>query len=207
MIEHLTANWGSKVPSKEREVSGLEFHPLTQERWVDLEKLFGQRGACGGCWCMSWRLARSDFMRQRGEMNRRALKNLVDSGKVPGILAYAEGQPIGWCAVAPRETFPRLERSKILGRIDNKPVWSVVCFFVVKAFRRKGMSVRLLNAAVDYVKKQGGKILEGYPVEPKKDWTPPDPFVYTGLASAFRKAGFLEVARRSKTRPIMRYVL
>jgi GNAT superfamily N-acetyltransferase len=140
-------------------------------------------------------------------MNRRALKKLVDSGKVPGILAYAGDQPIGWCAVAPRETFPKLERSKILGRIDNKPVWSVTCFFVAKAFRRKGMSARLLNAAVDYVKKQGGEIVEGYSVEPKKDWTPPDPFVYTGLASAFRKAGFVEVARRSKTRPIMRYML
>jgi GNAT superfamily N-acetyltransferase len=207
MIKHLTGNWRYKMPSKEREVSGLEFHPLTQERWVDLEKLFGQRGACGGCWCMSWRLARSDFMRQRGEMNRKAFKNLVDSGKVPGILAYVQGQPIGWCAVALRETFPRLERSKILSRIDNKPAWSVVCFFVAKAFRRKGMSVRLLTAAVDYVKKQGGDIVEGYPVEPKKDWTPPDPFVYTGLVSAFRKAGFVEVARRSKTRPIMRYVL
>jgi len=146
-------------------------------------------------------------MRQRGEMNRKALKNLVDSDKVPGILAYAEGQPIGWCAVALRETFPRLERSKILSRIDNKPAWSVVCFFVAKPFRRKGMSVRLLTAAVDYVKKQGGDIVEGYPVEPKKDWTPPDPFVYTGLVSAFRKAGFVEVARRSKTRPVMRYVL
>jgi len=195
------------MPSKEREVSGLEFHPLTQKRWVDLEKLFGQRGACGGCWCMSWRLARSDFMRQRGEMNRKAFKNLVDSGKVPGILAYVQGQPIGWCAVALRETFPRLERSKILSRIDNKPAWSVVCFFVAKPFRRKGMSVRLLTAAVDYVRKQGGDIVEGYPVEPKRDWAPPDPFVYTGLVSAFRKAGFVEVARRSKTRPIMRYVL
>ena len=156
---------------------------------------------------MYWRLARSDFMRQRGEMNRKAFKNLVDSDKVPGILAYVEGQPIGWCAVALRETFPRLERSRILSRIDDKPVWSVVCFFVAKAFRRKGMSVRLLTAAADYVRKQGGKIVEGYPVEPKKDWAPPDPFVYTGLVSAFRKAGFVEVSRRSKTRPVMRYVL
>jgi len=185
----------------------LEFHPLTRGRWVDVEQLFGQRGACGSCWCMWWRLARSDFMLQRGEMNRKAFKDLVDSGKVPGILAYAEGQPIGWCAVAPRETFPRLERSRILSRVDNKPVWSVVCFFVAKAFRRKGISVRLLTAAVDHVRKKGGKIVEGYPVEPKKDWASPDPFVYTGLFSAFRKAGFVEVARRSRTRPIMRYVL
>ena len=156
---------------------------------------------------MSWRLCRSDFVRQRGEMNRKEFKRLVDSGKVPGILAYSQGQPIGWCAVAPREAFPRLERSRILSRVDDKPVWSVVCFFVAKPFRCKGVSVRLLSAAVDYVRKQGGKIVEGYPVEPRKGWRSPDPFVYTGLASAFRRAGFVEVIRRSDTRPVMRYEL
>ena len=140
-------------------------------------------------------------------MNRKDFKRLVDSGKVPGILAYSEGQPIGWFAVAPREGFPRLERSRILSRVDDKPVWSVVCFFVAKPFRGKGVSVRLLSAAVDYVRKQGGRIVEGYPVEPKKGWRSPDPFVYTGLASAFRRAGFVEVIRRSDTRPIMRYEL
>jgi len=195
------------VPKKERNVSGLEFHPLTPEKWADVEQLFGQRGACGGCWCMSWRLARSDFVRQRGEMNRKALKGLVYSGKIPGILAYSEGQPIGWCAVAPREAFPRLKGSRILRQVDDKPVWSVVCFFVAKAFRGKGMSVRLLDAALNHVRRQGGNIVEGYPVEPNRDWRPPDPFVYTGLASAFRRAGFVEVCRRSRTRPIMRYVL
>ncbi len=139
-------------------------------------------------------------------MNRKAFRSIVDSGRVPGILAYADAQPIGWCAVAPRETFPRLEHSRILKRVDDKPVWSVVCFFVVKAYRGRGVSVKLLGAAADYVKRQGGKIVEGYPVEPKKGWTP-DPFVYTGVASAFRKAGFVEVSRRSKTRPIMRRAL
>ncbi len=193
------------MPFGDAEISGLEFHPLTAERWVDLEKLFGQHGASGGCWCMWWRLTRSEFMRQRGEMNKKALKSIVDSGKVPGILAYVKGEPIGWCAVAPRETFPKLERSRILKRVDDKRVWSVVCFFVAKAFRRKGISVELLKAAVDYVGRQGGKIVEGYPVEPKKEWTP-DPFAYTGLASAFRKVGFVEVIRRSETRPIMRYL-
>jgi len=187
-------------------MSGLEFHPLTPERWVDLEKFFGKHGASGGCWCMWWRLPRSEFMKQRGEENKKALNNIVVSGKVPGILAYIEGQPVGWCAVAPREAFPRLERSRILKRVDDKPVWSVVCFFIAKEFRRKGISVRLLKAAVGYVRNQGGKIVEGYPVEPKKEWTP-DPFAYTGLASAFRKVGFVEVTRRSETRPIMRYVI
>jgi len=188
------------------EREGLEFHLLTPERWRDLEKLFGQHGASGGCWCMWWRLPHSEFMRNRGERNKEAFKSIVDSGKVPGILAYEKDQPVGWCAVAPRETFPKLERSRILKRVDEEPVWSVVCFFVAKAFRRKGVSTRLLKAAVDYARKQGGKIVEGYPVEPKKDRTP-DPFAYTGLASAFRKVGFVEVVRRSETRPIMRYII
>ena len=192
--------------AKEGEVSGLEFHPLTPGRWADVEKLFGQRGACGGCWCMWWKLSSSDFARQKGEMNKKAFKSLVDSGEIPGILVYMEGQPIGWCAVAPRESFPRLEQSRILRRVDDKAVWSVVCFFVARTSRHKGVSTRLLEAAVSYVEKQGGKIVEGYPVEPKKDWTP-DPFIYPGLASAFRKVGFVEIARRSETRLIMRYTL
>jgi GNAT superfamily N-acetyltransferase len=188
------------------EMSDLKFHPLTPDRWLDIERLFGERGACGGCWCMFWRLAHSDFMRQRGEMNRNAFKSSIDSGNVPGILAYASGQPVGWCSVAPRETFARLERSRVLKRIDDKPVWSVVCFFVARPFRRKGLSVKLLEAAVEYARRQGGKIVEGYPIDCTKD-RKPDPFVYTGLASAFRKVGFVEVTRRSSNRPIMRYEL
>ncbi|MBX5328691.1 MAG: GNAT family N-acetyltransferase [Candidatus Bathyarchaeota archaeon] len=191
---------------KRSEISNVEFYPLTPERWVDLEKLFGERGACGGCWCMWWKLKRSDFMRQKGELNRKALKEIVDSGEASGILAYANGEPIGWCAVAPREAYPALERSRVLKRVDDKPVWSVVCFFVAKPFRGKGLTVQLLKAAVAHVRRQGGKIVEGYPVEPKKGRMP-DPFAYTGLVSSFRKAGFVEVLRRSENRPIMRYFI
>jgi GNAT superfamily N-acetyltransferase len=183
----------------------LEFHPVTAERWHDLETLFGERGACGGCWCMWWRLKRSEFERQKGRANREALRAIVASGEIPGILAYAGGEPIGWCAVAPRETYPTLERSRNLKRVDDQPVWSVVCFFVARPFRRKGVTVGLLQAAVEYAAQNGAKIVEGYPAEPKKDT--PDVFVYTGLASAFRKAGFVEVLRRSETRPIMRYFI
>ncbi len=188
------------------EKEGLEFHLLTPDRWGDLEKLFGQHGACGGCWCMWWRLPRSEFMRNRGERNKEALGKIVGSGKVPGILAYTKGQPVGWCSIAPRETFPKLQRSRNLKRVDDKPVWSVVCFFVANAFRRKGVSVKLLKAALSYAAEQGATIVEGYPVEPKKGRTP-DTFAYTGLASAFRKIGFAEVIRRSETRPIMRYII
>jgi GNAT superfamily N-acetyltransferase len=187
------------------DTSDLEFHPLTPERWVDLEKLFGKQCACGGCWCMWWRLTRSEFMRQRGDVNKRALKKIVDSGEVPGILAYANGDPIAWCSVAPREAYPTLERSRLLKRLDDKPVWSIVCFFVAKPFRGKGVTVKLLEAATKYARKQGGKIVEGYPKEPKEGKVP-DAFAYTGLASAFRRAGFVEALRPSETRPIMRYV-
>jgi len=155
---------------------------------------------------MWWRLKRSEFERQKGEENRRAFKNIVDSSQIPGILAYANGQPIAWCSVAPRETYSTLQRSRILKPVDNEPVWSIVCFFVAKQYRRKGVTVKLLKAAKEYVRIQGGEILEGYPLEPKKSKIP-DAFAYTGLASAFRNAGFVEVLRRSETRPIMRYVI
>jgi len=185
------------------ELGELEFHPLTTERLPAFEALFGARGACGGCWCMYWRQTYSEFEREKGSGNRRSIKAIVESGEVPGILAYLRGEAIGWCAVAPRDSFPRLERSRVLKRIDESPVWSITCFFVDKSHRNRGLTVRLLGAATEYVRGQGGEILEGYPVEPKKDRTP-DPFAYTGLASAFRNAGFSECARRSETRPIMR---
>ena len=155
---------------------------------------------------MWWRLKRSEFEHQKGEGNRRAMKRIVDSGEIPGILAYAKDQPMAWCSVAPKEAYPTLERSRTLKRVDDKPVWSIVCFFVAKPFRGKGVAGKLLSAAIGYVEKQGGKIVEGYPVEPKKGRIP-DAFAYTGLASAFRKAGFVEVVRRSETRPIMTYTI
>jgi GNAT superfamily N-acetyltransferase len=184
----------------------LSFHPLTLNRWRDLEELFGERGACGGCWCMWWRLSRSEFEQGKGKKNKAALKRIVRSGEVPGILAYVEGRPIAWCSVGPRETFSALERSRVLKRIDDKPVWSVVCLFVDKASRKKGVSVEILKAAIEYAKKKGAKIVEGYPIEPKRGrW--PDAFVWTGVPSAYLKAGFKEVHRGSSTRPIMRYFI
>ena len=182
------------------------FHPLTPERWPDFEKLFGPRGACGGCWCMYWRLTRAQYEEQHGELNRRNIKALVDSGNVPGIIAYVGEEPVGWCSVAPRQEFSTLGRSRILKPVDEQPVWSVVCFFVARSQRRKGLTVELLKAAVNFARTSGARIVEGYPVEPKAGKAP-DVFVYTGLLSAFTQAGFTEVLRRSETRPIMRYYL
>jgi len=182
----------------------LEFHPVTKKRWSDFEALFGEKGACGGCWCMLWRLTRKEFEQQKGEANRQAMKAIMESGDIPGLLAYSGKQPIAWCSVAPREKFPALDRSRVLKKIDDKPVWSISCFFIHKDFRKQGLSVNILEAVITYVKEQGGKIVEGYPVEPKKGKTA-DVFAWTGLASFFKKAGFVECARRSETRPIMRF--
>ena len=149
-------------------------------------------------------VARADFLRNRGGQNRKALKKIVDSGRIPGIIAYVDSEPIGWCAVGPRDEYPALERSRLLKKVDDRPVWSVVCFFVTKRFRHKGITVKLLQSAIGYVEKKGGGIVEGYPKDTASK-PAPDSFVFTGIASSFRQAGFLEIARRSETRPIMRY--
>lgn len=180
--------------------------PATPERWVDFETLMGARGGCGGCWCMLWRLSSKSFEAQKGKANRDAMRAIFESGAAPGLLAYDGGEPVGWCSLAPRDAFPRLETSRVLKPLGDRPVWSVTCFFIRKTHRRRGISVALLRAATNFVRKQGGQILEGYPIDPAKR-PYPAAFAWTGLAAAFLKAGFEERLRRSKTRPIMRKTL
>jgi GNAT superfamily N-acetyltransferase len=186
--------------------SSYKFYPVTKENWEDFEQLFGIKGACAGCWCMYWRVKSSVWEKQKGDNNKKAMKKIIFSDTIPGIMAYHKSEPVGWCSVAPREEFSRLDNSRILKPVDEKFVWSVVCFFIHKDYRKQGLSTALLNAAKKFVKTSGGKILEGYPIEPKKDKMP-DVFAWTGLSAAFLTAGFKEVARRSETRPIMRFYL
>ena len=182
----------------------LTFRPVTPERWDDLEVLFGERGACGGCWCMFWRLPRKQFDAGKGAGNKRALKRLVGTGREPGLIAYLKREPVGWCALAPRQDYVALERSRILKPVDDQPVWSVSCLFIKKGYRRRGVSTLLLRAALEFAAKHGARIVEGYPVEPSMEKMP-DPFLWHGIPSAFLRAGFREVERRSRTRPIMRF--
>jgi GNAT superfamily N-acetyltransferase len=153
---------------------------------------------------MWWRLTRREWGQGAGAPNKRAFKKLVTGGRVPGILAYAEGKPVGWCAIEPRTSYPVLQRSPVLKPVDQEPVWSITCLLVARSWRKRGLSVKLIRAAVDHAARQGASIVEGYPVEPRRD-TMPDYSAFTGLVSAFREAGFTEVLRRSATRPIMRY--
>jgi GNAT superfamily N-acetyltransferase len=184
----------------------MEFHPLTPDRWSDFKKLFGPRGAYGGCWCMWWRTTRSQFEKQGNDGNRQAMKDIVDAGHVPGIIAYADGQPVGWCSVAPREHYASLNRSPVLKRLDDKPVWSIVCFYVAKEQRGTGLITKLIRGAVDYVRQQGGQIVEAYPTQPRGGQLPPVSS-FMGIPSVFEDAGFVECARPSQSKVIMRYYL
>lgn len=168
--------------------------------------MFGSNGACAGCWCMWWRLSRKEFSQKQYAGNKRVIKKIVMGGQKPGILAYADGKPIGWCAIAPREAYSSLERSNVLKRVDDSPVWSVTCFYVARGHRHQGMAGQLLNAAIRLARQRGVKIVEGYPIDSggeKKNTVS----IFTGLASTFIEAGFVEVERRAPTRPIMRYFL
>jgi GNAT superfamily N-acetyltransferase len=180
----------------------LESHPLVPERWGDLETLFGEHGATGGCWCMWWRQTRAEFNSQHGEPNRIALRTIVESGVVPGIMAYSVDEPVGWCAVEPRESYPALDRSRTLARVDCEPVWSTPCFYIARHFRGKGLMLELLTAAVNWAAEHGARIIEAYPVEPGDK--SPGTALYTGVVPIFQRAGFVEVCRRSKRQPIMR---
>lgn len=190
-------------PAGDRRAMPLRCEALTGGNWEDFVRLFGANGACGGCWCTLWRMTRSEHEKGKGEKNKAAMKRIVASGAPVGVLAYLGGEAVGWCAVAPREHYPALARSRVLRPIDDEPVWSVACLFVDRAHRNRGISVALLRAAADYAAQRGGTIVEGYPVEPRKPRMP-DVFAWTGTASAFLEAGYEECARRSESRPIMR---
>jgi GNAT superfamily N-acetyltransferase len=180
-----------------------EIHPLTRETWRDFERLFGARGACGGCWCMWWRKHRREYEQDKGDANRSDMLALVERGGTPGLIAYVDGEPAGWCSVAPRTEFIRLDDSRTLRPLDAEPVWSVVCLFVRRSHRRRGLSVQLLRAACEYAQSKGAEIVEGYPVVPRKSVVP-DMTAWTGFSSAFAAAGFQEVARPTEARATYR---
>jgi GNAT superfamily N-acetyltransferase len=189
--------------------SKIEVHPLTAARWDDLVSLFGERGAYSGCWCMYWRLPRSEFDALDGPANKKRLHRLAVKGPVPGLLAYLDGEPAGWCSIAPRDEYPALERSRVYKRLDNEPVWSIVCFFMRRTARGQGLMEQMIRGAVAYAKENGARVVEAYPTDldaqklAGRRLTGADG--YMGIASVFRKAGFVEMRRASETKIIMRY--
>jgi GNAT superfamily N-acetyltransferase len=183
----------------------LVLESLSRENWKEFERLFGSRGACGNCWCMYYRLKKQDFAKgKENQGNKKAMKKLVWQGKPAGVIGFCAGEPVAWCAFAPREDFLRIENSRVHQRIDDQPVWSIPCFFVARKFRNRGISVKMLEALIAYARREKIKIIEAYPVIPTKERLP-DAFAWVGLYKSFARAGFKVVDRTSKNRPTVRF--
>lgn len=188
------------------ELNTAEFEPLSLQNWDQLMELFGEKGACGGCWCMYWRLTHRDFQASKGKRNEQLFQDLVMHKKPLGVIAFIDQKPVGWCSISPRSDLVRLSTSRLLKPVDETPVWSITCLFIDKQYRRRGLSSRLIRAACENVKRYGATVVEAYPIIPKKDKVP-DVFAWVGFASAFEKAGFEVIDQRSETRVVMRFKL
>ena len=187
------------------QLSQLTFEPLTTDNWNKFVDLFGEKGACGNCWCMLYRLKNSEFLELKKKGNtKKAMHETVKSNQPTGILGIYNNQAIAWCAFAPRKDFIKLENSRVHKRIDDEPVWSIPCFFIDKKFRGQGVSVEILKGIINYAKEKGIKIIEAYPTIPTKDRLP-DTFAWIGLYKSFERAGFEIVDQTSKNRPMVRY--
>lgn len=182
--------------------------PVTAERWPDLEAVFSAKGCsvARGCWCMFYRQSGAQEPplagMTRSQANRAALKALVDAGKSPGLIAYHDKVPVGWVSLAPRDEFARLRRSPVMKPVDDKPVWSIICFVVPSAYRGQGVAHALLQGAIAYARKHGATLIEAYPVD--KPGRARDDAMWFGAKSMYDRAGFQEVARRKPERPVVR---
>ncbi len=182
----------------------VNFKNLTLESWTDLKLLFGDKGACGGCWCMYWRLLYKEYEQNKGFKNQQAFKKLMLAGRPLGVLAFQDNVPMGWCSVSPKTDLIRLKTSRLLKVTEmDKSIWSITCLFIQKEFRRRGLSTKLIKAAVNYAYKHGAAVVEAYPIQPKKE-NMPGVFAWVGFVKAFKKAGFKKFLQVSETRMVMR---
>ena len=186
----------------------LTVHPLTPDRWPDLEVLFNAKGCsvARGCWCMYYRRSgprgKLPAGTTRAQASRAELKRLVASGKPPGLIGYRGKVPVGWVSLGPRDDYAKLRRSSVMKPVDERPVWSIVCFVVPSQYRAQGVARALLDGAIAYAKKRGVALLEAYPVD--KPGRSDDDSMWFGAKSMYDAAGFEEVARRKPQRPIVR---
>lgn len=183
----------------------LDIRPVDPQRWEDLETLFGPNGAYANCWCTWFLLSGKEWSATDGEQRRDVIRSQVSGGHEPGLLAYDDGQPIGWCAVGPRARYARMmsPRAKVYRRIDDLPTWVVNCFYVHRDHRHSGVAGALLEAAVEYAFQHGAEIVEGYPIDRKVRPTAGADTLFVGTLAMFLAAGFEEVARFDD-RPLVR---
>jgi GNAT superfamily N-acetyltransferase len=183
----------------------ITVRPLTAEDWPVVTRLFGANGACGGCWCMWWRLPQGGKLwhDSKGAKNRDAFRRLVRAGKVHAVLAFAGDEPVGWCCFGPREDFPRMKRIRALQHESPSGTWSIVCFYIPSRWRGHGVATALTDAATKRALELGAKAVEGYPVVPKDEGSRmPGAFAWTGVPALFERAGYEEMERDDPGRPV-----
>ena len=184
----------------------IEIKELNGRLWPDLEKLFGKNGACGGCWCMSWRIEKGERWDDvKGESAKERFHELVTSGKAHGLIAFVDGESVAWCSFDRRKDYKKLDRAPSLACQDAEAVWSVPCFFVKRGYRGRSIGSQLLQRAIQAVAARGGTIIEGYPSLPSKEGQrSADAFVWTGTVSMFEKAGFGRACQKQSGKIRMR---
>ncbi len=179
----------------------LVVRELTEDLWLALEDLFATTGPVGRCWCMYWRIG-STYRSRSPDANKESFHKVVSAGPPPGLLAFDDDIAVGWCQVTPRDALPALDRTRRLARVDDKPVWSISCFYIRKGYRRRRVTSALIEAALVTARRAGAVAVEAYPLD--AELTPSAS--HTGYFTTFERAGFTTVARHEPSRPIMRFV-
>jgi ribosomal protein S18 acetylase RimI-like enzyme len=175
----------------------LDIRPLSPDTWPALEAFFREGGDPRWCWCQYWRMRSKDFGARRVPELRDRLRTLAKGVRSPGLVAFRGERAVGWVSVAPRDEFERLERSRTIPRIDDAPVWSIVCFAVSASARGRGVAKALLDGAVGYASERGADALEAYPVVVDAGEGIHPESAFTGTLPMFERAGFSVVAERA----------
>lgn len=176
----------------------FQVRPVTAATWPDLERLFEGRGGPKYCWCMAWR-PMANRASAHNEDRKAALQARLAEGVPIGLIGYVAGEPAAWCSVGPRERFTRLRPDQDQAEAG---IWAVTCFFIRREHRGRGLTGKLLEAAADYARAQGGTVLEAYPVDPESP-----SYRNMGFRSLYADHGFKEVGRAGSRRHVVRRAL
>jgi len=181
----------------------IKFKALNKDTWTDLQTLFGPKGACGGCWCMYWRLPHKQYEAHRGQGNKEKLKSLIQNQAHLGVMAFDHDLPIAWCSVSPKTELPRIQTSRLFKNTSEvKDTWSITCLYIHKDHRGRGMSGTIISTAADYAFDHGAANIEAFPIIPKSKI--PAVFAWVGFVNSFERAGFKKIVQVSDTRALMR---